>query len=62
MPFSWRIKNYLEELWVHALHQEGNANLHVLHIVTWLCIEYFFQKSKESIGYYQYMMDKLISC
>lgn len=25
MPFSWRIKNYLEELWVHALHHEGNA-------------------------------------
>ncbi|KAE8283229.1 E3 ubiquitin-protein ligase rnf213-alpha [Larimichthys crocea] len=24
MPFSWRIKNYLEELWVHALHNEGH--------------------------------------
>lgn len=24
MPFSWRIKNYLEELLVHALQQEGN--------------------------------------
>lgn len=27
MPFSWRIKNYLEELWVHALRQEGNTIL-----------------------------------
>lgn len=24
MPFSWRIKDYLEELWVHALQHEGN--------------------------------------
>uniref|UniRef100_A0A8C1YEU9 RING-type E3 ubiquitin transferase n=1 Tax=Cyprinus carpio TaxID=7962 RepID=A0A8C1YEU9_CYPCA len=23
MPFSWRIKDYLEELWVHAFQQEG---------------------------------------
>ncbi|KAL7850786.1 hypothetical protein SRHO_G00201350 [Serrasalmus rhombeus] len=25
MPFSWRIKDYLEELWVHALHREGHS-------------------------------------
>ncbi|XP_044037270.1 E3 ubiquitin-protein ligase rnf213-alpha [Siniperca chuatsi] len=25
MPFSWRIKNYLEELWVHALQHEGHT-------------------------------------
>ena len=25
MPFSWRIKDYLDELWVHALHREGNC-------------------------------------
>lgn len=25
MPFSWRIKDYLEELWVHALQCEGNG-------------------------------------
>ncbi|KAM3598560.1 uncharacterized protein V6R79_019582 [Siganus canaliculatus] len=25
MPFSWRIKSYLEELWVHALHHEGHT-------------------------------------
>lgn len=25
MPFSWRIKDYLEELWVHALQHEGNC-------------------------------------
>ena len=24
MPFSWRIKDFLEELWVHALQHEGN--------------------------------------
>ncbi len=23
MPFSWRIKDYLEELWVHNLQREG---------------------------------------
>lgn len=23
MPFSWKIKDYLEELWVHAFHNEG---------------------------------------
>lgn len=23
MPFSWRIKDYLEELWVHVLQNEG---------------------------------------
>uniref|UniRef100_UPI0037E8EFFF E3 ubiquitin-protein ligase rnf213-alpha n=1 Tax=Semicossyphus pulcher TaxID=241346 RepID=UPI0037E8EFFF len=27
MPFSWRIKNYLEELWVHALQHEGQTQL-----------------------------------
>ncbi|CAJ1075083.1 E3 ubiquitin-protein ligase rnf213-alpha [Xyrichtys novacula] len=27
MPFSWRIKNYLEELWVHALQHEGHTQL-----------------------------------
>ncbi|XP_067087748.1 E3 ubiquitin-protein ligase rnf213-alpha-like [Osmerus mordax] len=25
MPFSWRIKDYLDELWVHALHREGHT-------------------------------------
>ncbi|XP_033998788.1 E3 ubiquitin-protein ligase rnf213-alpha isoform X3 [Trematomus bernacchii] len=25
MPFSWRIKDYLEELWVHALQREGQT-------------------------------------
>ncbi|XP_038557039.1 E3 ubiquitin-protein ligase rnf213-alpha [Micropterus salmoides] len=25
MPFSWRIKNYLEELWVHARQHEGHT-------------------------------------
>ncbi|XP_050960325.1 E3 ubiquitin-protein ligase rnf213-alpha-like, partial [Labeo rohita] len=25
MPFSWRIKEYLEELWVHALQLEGHS-------------------------------------
>ncbi|XP_062264891.1 E3 ubiquitin-protein ligase rnf213-alpha [Platichthys flesus] len=25
MPFSWRIKDYLEELWVHALRHEGHT-------------------------------------
>ncbi|XP_049324067.1 E3 ubiquitin-protein ligase rnf213-alpha isoform X2 [Astyanax mexicanus] len=25
MPFSWKIKDYLEELWVHALHREGHS-------------------------------------
>ncbi|KAM9457017.1 E3 ubiquitin-protein ligase rnf213-alpha-like isoform 2-T2 [Clarias gariepinus] len=25
MPFSWIIKDYLEELWVHALHREGHT-------------------------------------
>ncbi|XP_034046727.1 E3 ubiquitin-protein ligase rnf213-alpha [Thalassophryne amazonica] len=25
MPFSWRIRDYLEELWVHALHREGHT-------------------------------------
>lgn len=25
MPFSWRIRNHLEELWVHALQKEGNG-------------------------------------
>ncbi|XP_078124896.1 E3 ubiquitin-protein ligase rnf213-alpha-like isoform X2 [Sander vitreus] len=25
MPFSWRIKDYLEELWVHALQREGHT-------------------------------------
>ncbi|KAF4115229.1 hypothetical protein G5714_002718 [Onychostoma macrolepis] len=25
MPFSWRIKDYLEELWVHALQREGHS-------------------------------------
>lgn len=23
MPFSWRIKDYLEEIWEHALQREG---------------------------------------
>ncbi|XP_041633633.1 E3 ubiquitin-protein ligase rnf213-alpha isoform X2 [Cheilinus undulatus] len=27
MPFSWRIRNYLEELWVHALQHEGQTQL-----------------------------------
>ncbi|XP_034566958.1 E3 ubiquitin-protein ligase rnf213-alpha [Notolabrus celidotus] len=27
MPFSWRIKNYLEELWVLALQHEGQTQL-----------------------------------
>ncbi|KAM6966144.1 LOW QUALITY PROTEIN: E3 ubiquitin-protein ligase rnf213-alpha-like [Tautogolabrus adspersus] len=27
MPFSWRIKNYLEQLWVHALQHEGQTQL-----------------------------------
>ncbi|XP_041076276.1 E3 ubiquitin-protein ligase rnf213-alpha-like isoform X2 [Polyodon spathula] len=26
MPFSWRIKDYLEDLWVHALQQEGHTH------------------------------------
>ncbi|XP_022072402.1 E3 ubiquitin-protein ligase rnf213-alpha [Acanthochromis polyacanthus] len=25
MPFSWRIKDYLDELWVHALQHEGQT-------------------------------------
>ncbi|XP_029944697.1 E3 ubiquitin-protein ligase rnf213-alpha-like isoform X2 [Salarias fasciatus] len=25
MPFSWRIKDFLEELWVHALQNEGHT-------------------------------------
>ncbi|RVE69570.1 hypothetical protein OJAV_G00079000 [Oryzias javanicus] len=25
MPFSWRIRDYLEELWVHALQHEGQT-------------------------------------
>ncbi|XP_047657054.1 E3 ubiquitin-protein ligase rnf213-alpha isoform X2 [Tachysurus fulvidraco] len=25
MPFSWTIKDHLEELWVHALHREGHS-------------------------------------
>ncbi|KAJ7989846.1 hypothetical protein DPEC_G00308720 [Dallia pectoralis] len=25
MPFSWRIKDYLDELWVHALQREGHT-------------------------------------
>ncbi|KAK3552318.1 hypothetical protein QTP86_010384 [Hemibagrus guttatus] len=25
MPFSWIIKDHLEELWVHALHREGHT-------------------------------------
>lgn len=25
LPFSWRIKDYLEELWVHALQHEGTV-------------------------------------
>uniref|UniRef100_A0A8C9SEG1 RING-type E3 ubiquitin transferase n=1 Tax=Scleropages formosus TaxID=113540 RepID=A0A8C9SEG1_SCLFO len=25
MPFSWRIKDYLDELWVYALQREGNG-------------------------------------
>ncbi|XP_037333444.2 E3 ubiquitin-protein ligase rnf213-alpha isoform X2 [Pungitius pungitius] len=25
MPFSWRIKDYLEELWVHAFQREGHT-------------------------------------
>ncbi|KAM6905305.1 E3 ubiquitin-protein ligase rnf213-alpha-like [Xenentodon cancila] len=25
MPFSWRIRDYLEELWVHALQREGQT-------------------------------------
>lgn len=38
MPFSWRVKNYLEELGVYASHQEGNAILHVLYLnSTLLC-------------------------
>uniref|UniRef100_A0A8C7Y3G1 RING-type E3 ubiquitin transferase n=1 Tax=Oryzias sinensis TaxID=183150 RepID=A0A8C7Y3G1_9TELE len=27
MPFSWRIRDYLEELWVHALQHEGQSQL-----------------------------------
>jgi len=23
MPFSWKIKDYLEELWEHAMQREG---------------------------------------
>ncbi|XP_058845819.1 E3 ubiquitin-protein ligase rnf213-alpha-like isoform X2 [Acipenser ruthenus] len=26
MPFSWRMKDYLEDLWVHALQQEGHTH------------------------------------
>uniref|UniRef100_A0A8C9TYL3 RING-type E3 ubiquitin transferase n=1 Tax=Scleropages formosus TaxID=113540 RepID=A0A8C9TYL3_SCLFO len=26
MPFSWRIKDYLDELWVYALQREGNGS------------------------------------
>ncbi|XP_075942052.1 E3 ubiquitin-protein ligase rnf213-alpha-like isoform X1 [Anarhichas minor] len=26
MPFSWRIKDYLEELWVHAFQHEGHTH------------------------------------
>lgn len=63
MPFSWRIKNYLEELWVHALHQEGKAVLQVLYLSsTLLCISIFFCKSKETIGYYHYITEKCIYC
>lgn len=25
MPFSWKIRDYLEELWVHALKHEGKS-------------------------------------
>uniref|UniRef100_A0A665VK89 Uncharacterized protein n=1 Tax=Echeneis naucrates TaxID=173247 RepID=A0A665VK89_ECHNA len=25
MPFSWRIKDYLDELWVYSLHHEGRS-------------------------------------
>ncbi|KAJ8345993.1 hypothetical protein SKAU_G00301860 [Synaphobranchus kaupii] len=25
MPFSWRVRDYLEELWVHALQNEGHT-------------------------------------
>ena len=28
MPFSWRIKDYLEELWVYARQHEGNIMQH----------------------------------
>ncbi|XP_072299387.1 E3 ubiquitin-protein ligase rnf213-alpha-like [Eucyclogobius newberryi] len=27
MPFSWRIRDYLEDMWVHALHHEGQTQL-----------------------------------
>ncbi|XP_063075937.1 E3 ubiquitin-protein ligase rnf213-alpha [Engraulis encrasicolus] len=26
LPFSWRIRDYLEELWVHALQREGHSD------------------------------------
>lgn len=41
MPFSWRIKDYLEELWVHAFQHEGMACYRVLWINSplppWCC-------------------------
>lgn len=27
MPFSWRIRDYLEELWVHTLQREGKVDI-----------------------------------
>lgn len=32
LPFSWRIRSYLEELWVHALQQEGKDRLGVFSV------------------------------
>lgn len=44
MPFSWRIKNYLEELWVHALHNEGNglSSCYYLNVVVRFCFYIYF--------------------
>ncbi|MGH0136482.1 UNVERIFIED_CONTAM: hypothetical protein FKN15_010117 [Acipenser sinensis] len=43
MPFSWRMKDYLEDLWVHALQQEGNLRFTLGH--THKQFEEFFSKT-----------------
>ncbi|XP_058848399.1 E3 ubiquitin-protein ligase rnf213-alpha-like isoform X1 [Acipenser ruthenus] len=63
MPFSWRIKDYLEDLWVHALQQEGHTHKQFEEFFSKTPLGRYMSQANEEVKnefYYRYLQDFLL--
>ncbi|KAK7926035.1 hypothetical protein WMY93_008345 [Mugilogobius chulae] len=63
MPFSWRIRDYLEDLWLHALQHEGQTQLQFDDFFWSTPVGLFIAKEDQDTQmdfYYRYLQDYVL--